>query len=99
MQRYDYREGRPSLVRARPPRDDMRPITILSLEDTPSGSGRLRGSASNVNTGDDTGRSSRASRTSRESRGTRQSLHASQMSLDTQRTQASMQEMVMVEEA
>ncbi|KAL8590568.1 hypothetical protein ACOMHN_011004 [Nucella lapillus] len=85
-------EGRPSLIRARPPRDDMRPITILSLEDTPSGSGHMRSSA----TGDDTGRTSRASR---ESRGTRQSLHASHLSLDSQRTQMSMQEMVMVEEA
>ena len=83
-------------MRARPPRDDMRPITILSLEDTPSGSGHMRSSTSNLNAGDDTGRSSRVSR---ESRGTRQSLQASQLSLDTQRTQASMQEMVMVEEA
>ncbi|XP_076470058.1 uncharacterized protein LOC143300343 [Babylonia areolata] len=90
-------EGRPSLIRARPPRDDMRPITILSLEDTPSGSGHVRSSASNLeHAGDDTGRTSRASR---ESRATRQSLHASHLSLDSQRTQASMmQEMVMVEE-
>ena len=88
-----YSEGRPSLIRARPERDNMRPITILSLEETPSGSGQLRGSHSNLHTGEDTGRTSRSSRLSRESHGTRQSMSKMSMEIESQHTRGSLQEM------
>jgi len=66
-------EGRPSLIRGQANRDDIRPITMLSFEDSGS-----KGSHMNED-GDTTSRSSRATNH-------RESLHNSRLSLDSQRS-------------
>ncbi|GFN93002.1 ankyrin and armadillo repeat-containing protein [Plakobranchus ocellatus] len=70
-------EGRPSLVRRRSQRDDARPITILSFEE----SSTARGSNSHED-GETSSRSSRATNH-------HESLHNSRLSLTSQRSQMS----------
>ncbi|RUS75422.1 hypothetical protein EGW08_016801 [Elysia chlorotica] len=77
-------EGRPSLVRRRSQRDDVRPITILSFEE----SSTARGSNSQLNEDGDT--SSRSSRATNH----QESLRNSRLSLTSQRSHMSRVSMV-----
>ncbi|PVD21084.1 hypothetical protein C0Q70_19250 [Pomacea canaliculata] len=101
-------DGRPSLVRARPPKEDLLPVAMLGMEDAHwppsrlSEEGQATGRTSQASRTSHLSRGSRRSRASRQSRGSFQSgltLQATQLSLDTRGTQSSLQDMVLVDEA